>query len=205
MTHLITSKPDKSQKLPNDWTSGCHAIEARKITMNTDDKLSQPALVRATLEINSILVAADKPAMLAAYDSARTFVQALYDEGNISKDEAEDLDQDCAHARTEWETFGPHVGDETDQLPQLPKGLRTSLHVVGHKGMTGNKTWVLRDLESDELYELSPSTIEGWDIPEGQLDGPGIIVTMVPYCVTLQLSNGQLYRDQPPADALHLK
>ncbi|WP_424495384.1 DUF5440 family protein [Pseudomonas viridiflava] len=47
--------------------------------------------------------------------------------------------------------------------------------------------------------------MSGWDIPEGQLDGPGIIVTMVPDCVTLQLSNGQLYRDLPPPDALRLK
>ena len=97
------------------------------------------------------------------------------------------------------------MSDKTEQLPQLPQGLRTELHVVSNKGMTGNKSWVLRDLKTDELYELTPSTIEGWDIPEGQLDGPGIIVTMVPDCVTLQLSNGQLYRDLPPPDALRLK
>lgn len=97
------------------------------------------------------------------------------------------------------------MSDKTDHLPQLPQGLKTELHVVSHKGMTGNKTWVLRDLQTDELYELTPSTIAGWDIPEGQLDGPGIIVTMVPDCVTLQLSNGQLYRDLPPPDALCLK
>ncbi|WP_421527029.1 DUF5440 family protein [Pseudomonas brenneri] len=38
------------------------------------------------------------------------------------------------------------MSDKTDQLPQLPQGLRTELHVVSNKGMTGNKTWVLRDL-----------------------------------------------------------
>jgi hypothetical protein len=97
------------------------------------------------------------------------------------------------------------MNDKSDQLPQLPQGLRTSLCVVGHKGMTGNKTWFLRDMKTEELYQLSPSTIAGWDIPEGQLDGPGIIVTMVPDCVTLQLSNGQLYRDLPPPDSLRLK
>ncbi|WP_395593827.1 hypothetical protein AB4P91_27725 (plasmid) [Pseudomonas sp. B21128] len=96
------------------------------------------------------------------------------------------------------------MSDKTEQLPQLPQGLRTELHVVSNKGMTGNKSWVLRDLKTDELYELTPSTISGWDIPEGQLDGPGIIVTMVPDCVTLQLSNGQLYRDLPPADSTTL-
>nr|WP_016355631.1 hypothetical protein [Pseudomonas migulae]AGC70383.1 putative TraA protein [Pseudomonas migulae] len=90
------------------------------------------------------------------------------------------------------------MSDKTEQLPQLPQGLRTELHVVSNKGMTGNKSWVLRDLKTDELYELTSSTIAGWDIPEGQLDGPGIIVTMVPDCVMLQLSDGQLYRDLPP-------
>ncbi|GAB0079354.1 hypothetical protein I4I80_02740 [Pseudomonas syringae pv. tomato] len=95
--------------------------------------------------------------------------------------------------------------DETDQLPQLPQGLRTELHVVSHTGMTGNKTWVLRDLKTDKLYELTPSTIEGWAIPVGQLDGPGIIVAMLPDCVTLQLSNGQLHRDAGPPDSLRLR
>ena len=83
------------------------------------------------------------------------------------------------------------MSDKTEQLPQLPQGLRTELHVVSNKGMTGNKSWVLRDLKTDELYELTPSTIEGWDIPEGQLDGPGIIVTMVPDCVTLQIDHAK--------------
>ena len=96
------------------------------------------------------------------------------------------------------------MSDKTEHLSQLPQGLRTELHVVSHTGMTGNKTWVLRDLKTDQLYELTPCTIEGWDIPVGQLDGPGIIVTMLPDCVTLQLSNGQLYRDVPPPDSLRL-
>ncbi|WP_424492355.1 DUF5440 family protein, partial [Pseudomonas viridiflava] len=51
------------------------------------------------------------------------------------------------------------MSDKTEQLPQLPQGLRTELHVVSNKGMTGNKSWVLRDLKTDELYELTPSTI----------------------------------------------
>ena len=37
------------------------------------------------------------------------------------------------------------MSDKTEQLPQLPQGLRTELHVVSNKGMTGNKSWVLRD------------------------------------------------------------
>lgn len=96
------------------------------------------------------------------------------------------------------------MSEITENLRQLPQGLRTELYVVRQSGMTGNKTWVLRDLKTDQLYELSPSTIEGWEIPVGQLDGPGIIVTMLPDCVTLQLSNGQLYRDVTPPDTLRL-
>lgn len=96
------------------------------------------------------------------------------------------------------------MSDTTEHLLQLPQGLRTELHVVSNTGMTGYKTWVLRDLKTDQLYELKPSTIEGWEIPVGQLDGPGIIVTMLPDCVMLQLNNGQLYRDMPPPDSLRL-
>lgn len=92
----------------------------------------------------------------------------------------------------------------SERLPQLPPDLRTHLHVVSHKGMTGNKSWVLRDLKTDQDYELTPSTIAGWDIPEGELSGPGIIVTMLPECVVLQLSTGQLYRDVPPPARLSL-
>lgn len=94
--------------------------------------------------------------------------------------------------------------NNTELLAQLPQGLLTELHVVSQKGMTGNKSWVLRDLKTDQMYELTPSTIVGWEIPAGQLSTPGIIVTMLPDCVTLELSTGKLYRDLPPPSALNL-
>ncbi|EPL59858.1 putative TraA protein [Stutzerimonas stutzeri B1SMN1] len=89
-----------------------------------------------------------------------------------------------------------------DRLPQLPEGLRTELHVVSHKGMTGNKSWVLRDLATDQAYELTPSTVAGWQIPVGDLSSPGIIVTMQPECIALELRTGQLYRTAPPPSSL---
>ncbi|EKS4072468.1 hypothetical protein QB142_004511 [Salmonella enterica] len=89
-----------------------------------------------------------------------------------------------------------------DRLPQLPEGLRTELHVVSQKGMTGNKSWVLRDLATDQAYELTPSTIAGWQIPVGDLNSPGIIVTMQPDCVALELRTGNIYRTAPPPRGL---
>lgn len=107
----------------------------------------------------------------------------------------------CQECRNTF-VFQPEPLEE--RLPQLPQDLRTPLCVVSQKGMTGNKSWVLRDLKTDQDYELTPSTIAGWDIPEGELRGPGIIVTMLPECVVLQLSTGELYRDVPPPSRLHL-
>lgn len=92
-----------------------------------------------------------------------------------------------------------------ERLPQLPQGLRTQLHVVSHRGITGHKSWVLRDLNTDQDYELTANTIAGWVIPEGELIGPGIIVTMLPECVVLQLNSGQFYRDIPPPARLDLR
>lgn len=67
-------------------------------------------------------------------------------------------------------------------LQQLPQGLRSAFDVVSYKGVTGNKTWVLRDLQSQLNYQLEPATIQGWEIPPANAahdSGPSIIVTAV--------------------------
>ncbi|WNZ87430.1 hypothetical protein [Pseudomonas sp. P108] len=59
--------------------------------MITNEKLPQTAIFRSTLEINKILFAADRHAMLTAYYRARAFIRALYDE-----DEGAFLDGICS-------------------------------------------------------------------------------------------------------------
>lgn len=92
----------------------------------------------------------------------------------------------------------------SNSIEQLPEGLQTELEVVSFKGKPGNKTWVLREVETGKVYELKPSTIDGRAIPKGKVDGIGIIVRTSPDFVMLELGSGQLYRDAPPPSVFRL-
>lgn len=91
-------------------------------------------------------------------------------------------------------------------IQELPQGLRTAFEVISQQGTTGRKTWVLRDLQSQIEYQLSPATIQGWDI---QAIGPvhagghSIIVVLEPgEMVAMHLPTGEFYRDAPPPSGL---
>lgn len=90
-------------------------------------------------------------------------------------------------------------------LPQFPQGLLSKFDVVSQQGETGSKTWVLRDMNSQLEYELSPATIEGWDIPAAPSKGPSIIVALKPSMVAMHLPTGEFYRDAPPPSRFRLK
>ena len=87
-------------------------------------------------------------------------------------------------------------------IQELPQGLRTEFEVISQQGTPGRKTWVLRDLQSQLEYHLSPATIQGWDI---QAIGPvhagghSIIVVLEPgEMVAMHLPTGEFYRTAPP-------
>jgi hypothetical protein len=89
-------------------------------------------------------------------------------------------------------------------IPQLPQGLRSEFDVVSYQGPEGGKTWVLVDLKSQQRYQLSPATIQGWDIPSAPGEGPSIIVTMKPTMVIMDLPTGEFYRHAPLPNRLRL-
>ncbi|HAT2715945.1 TPA: hypothetical protein I8303_004761 [Aeromonas hydrophila] len=94
-------------------------------------------------------------------------------------------------------------------IQELPQGLRTAFEVISQQGTTGRKTWVLRDLQSQIEYQLSPATIQGWDIQAigpVHAGGPSIIVVLEPgEMVAMHLPSGEFYRDAPPPSRLQLK
>lgn len=87
---------------------------------------------------------------------------------------------------------------------QFQQGLLSEFEVVSQQGVTGNKTWVLRDVKSQIDYELSPATIEDWDIPEAPSTGQSIIVALKPCMVAMHLPTGKFYRGAPPPSRLSL-
>lgn len=89
-------------------------------------------------------------------------------------------------------------------LRQFQHGLLSEFEVVSQQGETGSKTLVLRDVKSQIDYELSPATIEEWDIPEAPARGPSIIVALKPYMVAMHLPTGKFYRDALPPSRLSL-
>ncbi len=94
-------------------------------------------------------------------------------------------------------------------IQELPQGLRTAFEVISQQGTTGRKTWVLRDLQSQIEYRLSPATIQGWDIQAigpVHAGGPSIIVVLEPgEMVAMHLPTGEFYRDAPPPSRLQFK
>lgn len=87
-------------------------------------------------------------------------------------------------------------------IQELLQGLRTAFEVISQQGTPGRKTWVLRDLQSQIEYQLSPATIQGWDIQAigpVHAEGPSIIVVLEPgEMVAMHLPTGEFYRDAPP-------
>ncbi|GGM26404.1 hypothetical protein ACFQDN_21655 [Pseudomonas asuensis] len=94
---------------------------------------------------------------------------------------------------------------KSQSLPQLPQGLRSEFEVVKQEGEPGRRTWVLRDVATHVEYELSPSTVEGWDIPVAASKGPSIIVALNPSMVAMHLPTGEFYRDKPPPSRFRAK
>lgn len=93
----------------------------------------------------------------------------------------------------------------TSSLPTFPQGLRSTFDVVSQTGAVGNKTWVVRDLNSQVDYQLEPSTIKGWEIAAENpthSHGPSIIVTLKPSMVAMLLSTGEFYGAKPPPSGL---
>lgn len=121
---------------------------------------------------------------------------------------AERFAEQYGHQHHEWPDFAEAEYEKAHPLPELPQGLRSPLLVVSYKGETGNRSMVLRDLNSHATYRLEPSTIEGWEIPparEAHRTGHSIIVRLTPEMVALHLSTGELYRDTPPPRRLRAK
>ena len=113
----------------------------------------------------------------------------------------EQFAEQYGHQIQEWPDFIEAEYEKAQPLPELPQGLRSPLLVVAYKGETGNRSIVLRDLNTQATYRLEPSTIDGWEIPaatEANRKGHSIIVTLTPAMVALHLSTGELYRDAPP-------
>lgn len=94
-------------------------------------------------------------------------------------------------------------------IQELPQGLRSEFEVISQQGTTGRKTWVLRDLQSQIEYQLSPATVQGWDIQAispVHAGGHSIIVVLEPgEMVAMHLPTGEFYRDAPPPSRLQLK
>lgn len=119
---------------------------------------------------------------------------------------ADEFAEQYGHQIHEWPDFIEAEYEKAHPLPELPQGLRSPLLVVAYKGETGNRSMVLRDLNTQATYRLEPSTIEGWEIPGATAEhhkGHSIIVTLTPSMVALHLPTGELYRDTPPPRRLN--
>jgi hypothetical protein len=92
-------------------------------------------------------------------------------------------------------------------LIDLPKDFHASFEVVEQSGFVGNNTWILRDINSDQHYRLTPQTVKGWRIPTRRESiGPSIIVLIDgKSMVSLHLPTGELYRTKPFPIALYLR
>ncbi|HDV3697352.1 TPA: hypothetical protein RH202_002946 [Escherichia coli] len=93
-------------------------------------------------------------------------------------------------------------------IEAYPQGFRGPLAVVSATGVTGGRTWTLRSVETGQLYELAPASIEGWPLPaKREASRPNsIIVSYVGNdVIALELATGELYRTRAPATALRLR
>lgn len=121
---------------------------------------------------------------------------------------AEQFADEYGHQIQEWPDFAEAEYFKAHPLPAFPQGLRGPLLVVAYKGETGNRSMVLRDLNTQATYQLEPGTIEGWEIPAASAyhrKGHSIIVTLKPAMVALHLATGELYTDAPPPRRLGAK
>lgn len=91
------------------------------------------------------------------------------------------------------------------RIEPLPQGLRSNFEVVSYEGEPGNKTWVLRDTNSQVEYQLTPDTIKGWVIPETDSKGPSIIVSLHQRMVAMHLSTGEFFSTQSPPNQFRMK
>lgn len=88
------------------------------------------------------------------------------------------------------------------EVMELPEGLTTSFEVDAQVGLPGQKTWVLRDLQSGRRYRVTPKTAARWKM-RTRRDGltHSIILAMGPSgYIAMHLGSGEVYRTgAPPA------
>lgn len=91
-----------------------------------------------------------------------------------------------------------------DKIIELPKGLLGEFEVLQQSGSLGAKTWLLQDKATSKKYRLTPSTIEGWNIPKRrETAGPSIIVSMAGRTmVSMHLLTGEFYCAGTPPSRL---
>ncbi|WP_434141370.1 hypothetical protein JQR84_23640 (plasmid) [Pseudomonas luteola] len=91
-------------------------------------------------------------------------------------------------------------------LPPLPSGIRSSCEVLSFEGVSGNKKWILLDLDSRKEYRLDHSMLADREIKEGDIpeSGPRIIVSLEPRLVAMHLKTGIFYSDAPPPSRFSL-
>lgn len=144
------------------------------------------------------MAGSDRVVLLESAEEVPTYREWV---GNNRAALAEQFAEQYGHQIHEWPDFAEAEYEKAHPLPELPQGLRSPLLVVAYKGETGNRSIVLRDLNTQATYRLEPSTIDGWEIPAAtdiHRKGHSIIVKLTPAMVALHLATGELYRDGPP-------